>query len=189
MAWDIAAGILVVLACVAGVLLTAVRLPGTWLILLAALLYGWYDGWLRVTGSVLALLAAIAVIGEGVEFASSAIVAKRAGASRKAAIGALIGGFAGMFAFTIPLPIVGTMIGAALGCFLGAAIGEYAELRSLHRGAHVGFWSVVGFGAGIAAKLAAAFLMATILTTRIACTPSGHMAPANPPANVDSGSS
>ena len=106
--WDVLTIAVLLLSCTLGLLMTAVRLPGTWLIVLTAVGYGWFTGWERVSGVTVILLAAAATVGEIVEFVASMVTAKRAGASRQAAWGGLIGGFAGMILFSIPVPILGT---------------------------------------------------------------------------------
>ncbi|UCF33172.1 MAG: DUF456 domain-containing protein, partial [Phycisphaerales bacterium] len=111
-----------------------------------------------------------AVVGELIEFFASMVTAKKAGASRQAAWGALLGGFVGMFIFTIPVPIIGTIIGAILGCFCGALIGETMAQRKLSESTRVGYFSALGFVLGMAAKLAIALVMTVILTTSVVCS-------------------
>ncbi|HNQ23686.1 MAG TPA: DUF456 domain-containing protein [Phycisphaerae bacterium] len=161
--WDYAGIAAVCVACVVGIGLTAVRLPGTWLIALAASVYGWLSGWGRVSITSVAVLIGIAVVGEVCEALASAALAKRAGASRQALWGALAGGFAGMLLFSVPLPVIGTTIGAVLGCFTGALIGELLAQRTLPQGTRVGVVSAAGFVLGIALKTAIAFLMTAMV--------------------------
>jgi uncharacterized protein YqgC (DUF456 family) len=168
--WDWAIIAILLLVSLIGVVLTAVRLPGTWLILIAAGVYGWTTEWRRVTVLVLLLLAGVAVIGELIEFFASMVTVRKAGASRQAAWGALLGGFAGMFIFTIPVPIIGTIIGAVLGCFCGALIGETMAQKKLSESTRVGYFSALGFVLGMAAKVAIALTMTVILTTSVVCS-------------------
>ena len=74
-----------------------------------------------------------ALIGEGLEFAASALGVSRLGASRWSAtlsvLGSILGAIVGLFAGTlIPIPIVGNLIGSLLlggvGAFGGAVAGE-----------------------------------------------------------------
>ena len=153
----------VAIVSLVGVLLTLVRLPGTWLIIAAAAGYGWLTGWQRVGLTTLGILAAIALAGEVIENIASALLAHRAGASRQAIWGALIGGFVGMFVFTIPLPIIGTTIGALLGCFVGALVGELAAERPFGQSSQVGAVSAAGFILGVMFKTAAALAMTGLL--------------------------
>jgi uncharacterized protein YqgC (DUF456 family) len=153
---------LLILFCVAGVLLTALQLPGTWLIVIASASYGWLDGWGRLGMKVVALLAVLALVGEIVEFTMGGIVARRSGGSRRAAWGAIIGGFAGMVLLSVPVPLIGTIIGGVIGCFAGAVVAELTLHDDIGRGARVGAWSAVGRVVGLVSKLAIAFAMAAV---------------------------
>ena len=168
--WDWVVIGLLSLACLLGVTLTAVRLPGTWLIVLASGLCGWLTQWQRVTVTILLVLVGLAVVGEAIELLASMVTAKKAGASRQAAWGGLLGGILGMFIFSIPVPIIGTIVGAILGCFCGALIGEYLARKKLDQSAKVGLFSAVGFVLGMAAKLAIAFALSAILLTSVVCS-------------------
>jgi uncharacterized protein YqgC (DUF456 family) len=168
--WDWVIIAILLLVSLIGVILTAVRLPGTWLILVAAGIYGWSTDWQRITITLLLVLAGAAVVGEIIEFLASMVTVRRAGASRQAGWGALLGGFAGMFILTVPVPIIGTIIGAILGCFIGALIGETMAQRKLSESTRVGYLSAVGFVLGMAAKLAIALVMTVILTTSVVCS-------------------
>lgn len=160
---DIFQNVLIALLAFAGVVLAAVRLPGTWLILIVATVYGWFTDWQAITGGILIILVVAAVLGELAELLSAAVTVRKTGASRKATWGALIGGFAGMFVFSLPLPIIGTIFGAMAGCFAGALIGEMMSQKNLRQGTRVGKASVVGFVLGMAIKTAIAFMMAGLL--------------------------
>lgn len=166
--WDIAALTALILCCVAGLGLAVVRLPGTWVILLAAAGYGWWSQWERVGLWTVGVLAGLALLGEAIELVMSIWAARRAGASRQAVWGGLIGGFAGMFllSFIVPIPVVGTVVGALLGCFAGAAAGEWLIRRRVGQGAKVGVFAAMGFALGMAAKLAVALVMSALVLTK-----------------------
>jgi hypothetical protein len=148
------------LICFVGVVLATLRGPGTWLILISAILYSWTHDWLKPTTTILLTLFAIAVLAEMTEFLAGMITARRSGASRRAAWGALIGGFAGMLLLALPVPIAGPILGGFLGCFLGAAIGELTLERGLRHGARVGTMAAIGQAIGMAAKSGLALVMA-----------------------------
>lgn len=171
--WDYISIAGVAVACLVGVLITALRLPGTWLIVLAAGVSGWLSDWRLISIITLVVLAVIALLAEIIEMFGSALLARRAGGTRNATWGALVGGFTGMFLFSIPLPVIGTTIGAILGCFLGALIGELAAQRHLVQGTRVGFFSALGFVLGVVFKIAIAFLLAgivlSLLFTSVVC--------------------
>lgn len=156
---------LLVLACLVGVAMTAIRLPGTWLIVLSAAGYAWSEGWPRTSLTLLGILTGIALLGEGVELLASIMTARRAGASRKAAWGGMLGGILGMvfLSFIVPIPIVGTMIGALVGCFTGATLVEISARKDMFRGTKVGFFAAMGFVLGAVAKIVVALAMSGIL--------------------------
>lgn len=154
--------VILVLIAVCGIVLAVFQLPGTWLILAGAAGYDWYHGWERIGWEWLVALLVLAVVVEGIDFLAGLVAAKRAGASRRAAVGALIGGFLGMIVLTIPIPIpgVGTVIGGLLGCFAGALIGELSLRKDWMTGARVGLFATLGKIAGLVVKTSAAMAIA-----------------------------
>ncbi len=167
------------LLCGLAVAMTAVRLPGTWFLVAAALGYGWFSGWQHIGAVTISVLGGIALIGEVLELLASVVIAKRAGASQQAAWGGLIGGFLGMIFLTVlvPIPLLGTVIGALVGCFAGAAIAEFAQRGRAAHGAKVGLFAALGFLIGTVGKIALALVMAGVLLTSVVCSPT-------PPADV-----
>lgn len=151
-----------------GIVLAAFQFPGTWVILAAAVGYDWYFGFHRIGWKWLVALAGVAVIAEVLDSFIAVAMARKAGASRRAAVGALIGGFVGMFVLSLPMPVVGTIAGGLLGCFAGAFLAELthpagASLDSGERialGTRVGVFAAIGRVMGLLAKMAAAFVIA-----------------------------
>lgn len=165
--WDVIIIIGVAFICLLSLVMTALRLPGIWLIVATGVGYGWWSSWESVDVTILLILGGIALLGELVEFGMSVFTSRRAGASSRAAWGGLIGGLVGMIVFSIPVPIIGTVIGALLGCFAGAMIGELTVKNKIGQGVKVGFFAAVGFVLGTVAKLAFAMIMSGILVTSI----------------------
>lgn len=166
-AGDIAWGTGLFLTCLLGVLLTLIRLPGTWLIVAAAALHGWHDQWARVTGTMVLVLLGIALVAEVLETVMSVLAVQRVGASRRAAFGGFIGGFAGMLLFSLPMPLVGTIFGALLGCFLGALAGEMLARQNLNKATKAGLMSAAGFAFGAMLKTAAALAMSGLVLSAV----------------------
>lgn len=152
--------IILCLIAIAAVLLAALQLPGTWLILVAAVGYDGYHRWGLFGWKWLLGLTAAAALAEAVEMASSILIARKGGASRRASIGALIGGMAGMILLSVPIPILGTIIGGFVGCFLGALAGEMTVRNDLSRGTKVGIYATLGRLFGMIAKTSAALIIA-----------------------------
>lgn len=153
---------LVILSLIAfaGVLLAALQLPGTWLILVTTVGYDWLHHWRILGWKWLLGLTAAAALAEVVEMASSIVIARKGGASRRASIGAVIGGMAGMVLLSVPIPILGTIVGGFFGCFLGALAGEMTIRDDLGRGTKVGIYATLGRLIGMIAKTSAALIIA-----------------------------
>ncbi len=149
--------------CFIAVVLTAVRLPGTWLMVVGVAIAGWAGEWDQVSMARVGILAGLATGAELFEFFASLITARKAGGSRQAAWGGMVGGILGMIFLSLPFFIVGTFIGAILGCFLGAFVVEIAMNKRLAEGTKVGLFSALGFAIGTAAKIGIALLMAGIV--------------------------
>ena len=89
-----------------------------------------------------------------VDFAATALGAKRAGASKAAILGATFGSIIGMF-FLLP--------GIILGPFIGAVIGEYWVNDDLREVGKVGVATWIGLLVGVVCKVAMALAMIGIL--------------------------
>jgi hypothetical protein len=143
-------------------------LPGNWLMIVATVLVTW---WRRDAGmfSVWTLVAvvAMAAAGEFMELLSGATVARRAGASRWGAFGAILGGVVGAIAgtFLIPVPVVGSLVGACGGAAAGAFILERLKGRPSDASLRAGVGAGWGHLLGTASKLligAAIWIVITI---------------------------
>ena len=170
----IASGIVVV-AAVLGVLITALTLPGIWFMILAAIgVQAWFlyrtppaqlfDWW------TLAACVALGLLAEAVEIFASAVGAKKAGGTRRGAIGSVIGGLAGALLGTvvIPIPILGTILGAALGAGGGALIAErHNGGKTWREASTIGAGAAVGRLAATVAKVGFAALIAAILSVAV----------------------
>jgi len=162
--------ILVVLAMLlvgaAGVALTLLTLPGTWFILICALLTEWlrdgtFSKWSLLGAGVLALAA------EAVEFFASGAGAAKTGGSKRAALlsiaGGLLGGILGTF--LIPFPILGTILGAIIGAGLAAFVAERTVLdRTWKDAARVGRGAAIGRASALVIKTGFAAVIAIQLT-------------------------
>jgi uncharacterized protein YqgC (DUF456 family) len=139
---QIIAGSLTLLIALGGVLLQLAGLPGTWLILLFAVFLRAVEAFLPLGAEpvfgwpTFAILTALAILAELVEFLAAAAGAKTGGASKRGMTGAVVGGLLGALVgtFVILIPVVGSVLGAAAGSAIGAIVGELSvggkELRS-----------------------------------------------------------
>lgn len=147
--WIVA--VLLVIVGLAGTVLPV--LPGTVFVFAGLLIAAWAQDFAEVGGWTIALLGALTVLSFVVDFAASALGAKRVGASRAAVIGAAIGTVVG-----IPFGIAGLLAGP----FVGAVVGELAAGPDLLKAGKVGVGAWVGFVLGTVLKLALAFAMVGI---------------------------
>ena len=139
---------ILVLAGLLGLILPA--LPGAPLLFAGLLLAAWVEDFSYVGGGTLAVLGVLALLTYAVDFAASALGAKRFGASNRAVVGAAIGALVGIF-FGLP--------GILLGPFVGAMLGELSDRRGPRDAARAGVGATLGLALGAAAKLALAFSM------------------------------
>lgn len=128
-------------------------LPGNWLIVAAAGLYAWLlpgDSRAALGWPVVGAVAALALVGELIEFIAGAAGVRKAGGSRLSAFlalfGSLVGAIIGVFV-GLPIPFVGSLVAAVLfagaGAAAGAALGENLAGRSNDASWKVGqaaFW-------------------------------------------------
>lgn len=112
----IAAGVISTIGVLVGVLLTALTLPGIWVMCLVAVVCTiWqpalYSPWTLGAALVLAILAEVA---EGLNAAAGSA---RGGGSRAGVVGSIVGSLAGLVAGTvlIPIPLLGSILGASWG--------------------------------------------------------------------------
>lgn len=146
--------VVLVLVGIAGVVFPA--LPGTPFVFLGLLLAAYIDQFTRVGWPTLTLLGVLTALSVVVDFAATAVGAKRVGASAKALWGAALGTVVGIF-FGIP--------GLILGPFIGAAVGEYASRPDFIQAGKVGVATWVGILLGVAMKIALIFTMLGVFLT------------------------
>ena len=136
---------------IAGVLLPG--LPGTPLVFGGLLLAAWADGFQNVSVGTVLILAVLTVLAFCVDFISSSLGARSAGASRAAVVGAALGTLVGIFF---------GFAGIILGPFIGAVIGEFLARRNLGQAGLAGVAAWIGFILGSGVKLILAFTMVGI---------------------------
>jgi uncharacterized protein len=148
---------IILIAGLAGVVLTLITLPGTWVAIGVALiikvwqpsLFPWW---------VVGVAVVLALVGEAVEFCASALGAARGGATRRGAVGAIVGSIAGA--------ILGSPLLFPIGTIAGGVIGAAAGTIIMERGAADRTWKdATRAGTGAAAGR----LVATVAKTGIAC--------------------
>jgi uncharacterized protein YqgC (DUF456 family) len=149
---------LLAIILVISLILIPLGLPGTWIMVAAALGY-----WILVPTGGVGMVTVIgtgvlALIGEIIEFSLSGRYARKYGGSRRASWGAIIGGIVGAFV-GVPVPIVGPVIGGFLGSFAGALVGEMSRGSGGGAATRVAWGALIGRVVAAAAKVAIGIVM------------------------------
>lgn len=144
--WALA--VVLVLVGIAGTFLPA--LPGTVLVFAGFVVAAYADGFARVGWPTLVVLGLITAVSYLVDFVATAFGARKFGASRRAAAGAVLGTMLGLF-FGLP--------GLIVGPFAGALVGEIWARGGLEGAAQAGIGAWLGFVLGALVKLAIVFTM------------------------------
>ena len=141
-----------------GLIMIPFGLPGTWIILGAAVGY-----MALVPGSIgvftIVALSALAIVGEIIEFTLTAKYTKKYGGSRRASWGAIIGGVVGAI-MGVPVPIIGSVIGAFAGAFVGAFVAELSLGTASGGATRVATGALIGRAVAAAMKIGLGMAMA-----------------------------
>lgn len=146
--WLWALAVVLVLVGLAGSVLPA--LPGVPLVFAGLVLASWADDFQRVTWMTLSVLGLLTVASFVIDFAATALGAKRVGATPLAVAGATVGTVAGVF---LGIP------GLILGPFVGAVVGEMVSHGGFQQATRAGVATWIGLLFGTLAKLALVFAM------------------------------
>jgi uncharacterized protein len=146
--WMLLLAAVMVLAGLAGSVLPA--LPGVPLVFGGLLVAAWADDFQRVGWVTLTLLGLLTLLSFVIDFAATAMGAKRVGATKLAIVGAALGALGGLF---LGIP------GLILGPFVGAVAGELISHGKIEQAGKVGVATWVGLLFGTLAKLALVFTM------------------------------
>jgi uncharacterized protein YqgC (DUF456 family) len=134
-------------------------LPGTPLVLAAAVLHRLYFGAASVGNLVLALLVSLTLLSLFLDYVASLVGARKLGATWRGVVGAVLGGACGLF--------VGP-VGVLVGPFLGATALELASGREFSESAKAGLGAFLGLLAGAVGKIACCVAMIGLFTVNVA---------------------
>ncbi|WP_169717723.1 DUF456 domain-containing protein [Sporomusa silvacetica] len=162
-----AGNLLVILVTVIGIGLTAIGLPGNWLIFFTALGYGYLESFTHMNATVLLLLFGALLIGELAEFVAGSLGAKKENASRAAIAAAFIGGIVGGLVGTGFMPGLGSIAGAIGASFAAGYLAEYAFTGNKEQAARVAKSIVIGQAMGLIFKLAVAIGMVAFIISQL----------------------
>ncbi len=149
------------LCFVIGLVLVPLGLPGLWVMVIGVIGYGWLTDFRTVGVATIAIVLALAFVGEIIEMWVGFRLTKRYGGSNRAGWGALIGGIIGAVV-GVPVPIIGSVIGAFVGSFAGAMLFEYTLSATTSTAVRAGWGAVLGRAAAAAVKIALGLVIAVI---------------------------
>ena len=166
-ALEIVGLIFLIVTLLVGLILIILGIPGTFLIWLAALIYGIVTKFYEISVTTILVLLGISVFGELIEFVSGLYGARKFGASRLGMVFALMGGIVGGILGSIVYPLVGTVAGVLFGAFCGALAGEKLLKREWAASFRAGFGAFIGRMGGTFAKLVLGMIMVAIILNRV----------------------
>jgi uncharacterized protein len=133
-------------------------LPGTPLILIAAIAHRLYFAAHGVSNLVLVILILLTLGSVLLDYLASVYGAKRFGATWRGALGALLGGLIGLF-FNLP--------GIILGPFVGATLLEMMGGYEFKKASRAGLGAMVGLFAGIIGKCGVCVVMIVLFAVNV----------------------
>jgi uncharacterized protein len=133
-------------------------IPGTPLVLVAAVLHRLYFGPTGANNWVLAGLVILTLVSLVFDYLATVYGAKRLGATWRGMVGAVLGGLVGCF-FSLP--------GILLGPFVGAVLLELAGRREWKIAFRAGVGATVGLVAGAMGKLAICLAMVGLFLANV----------------------
>jgi len=141
------------LVLIGSLFIVPLGLPGIWLMVIAAGLYGFVVpgdpiGWVTIVG-----VALIATVAEILEFMLAGRFTRKYGGSRRAGWWAIFGGVIGAMV-GLPIPLIGSMIGAFAGAFAGAWLAEITAGKNTSDSTRVATGALLGRVAASALKVA-----------------------------------
>ncbi|MEO8428592.1 MAG: DUF456 domain-containing protein [Verrucomicrobiota bacterium] len=133
-------------------------IPGTPLVLLAAIGHRLYFGEHGASLWIFGILLGLTLLSIAIDYLASMYGAKKLGATGRGIFGAVVGGIIGLF-FSLP--------GIILGPFLGALAFELAGGRQLKDASLAGVGAVLGLLGGALGKLLCCLMMITAFAVNV----------------------
>lgn len=150
-----------------GIGLTLINLPGNIVILLLALGYAVYDGFVHITFQTLFIVFTMFIAGELAEFIAGALGAKKEKASARAMLAAVVGAIIGGIIGTGLLPVIGSVLGAMAGAYGASYVAEYTKAGDAEQARRVGISVMKGQAVGMIFKIVMAVGMTVLIVSKI----------------------
>ncbi len=151
-----------ILVSLAGLASLIFGLPGTFIILGASVLFGWYGGFSDITVRVIIVLVVLALAGELIEFLLGILGSKKYESSNRAIVGSIIFGIIGAVMGAPFFFGIGAVIGAFAGAFAGAILMELSQGKKMDEAIKSGWGAFLGRVAGTISKGAVGIAMIAI---------------------------
>lgn len=152
--------VLITAAVIIGVLGTLLPgLPGTPIILIAGIIYGWLNGFQVISLQLVFWLVVLSLAAEFLEYIISGFSAKRFGGSKYSILGLLIGALVG--------GIILGPLGILAGMFLGSIIVELILGKEFNLAVKTGIGAIIGAVGGSIFSFLISLLMAGLLLSRV----------------------
>lgn len=160
MNWEQILGLSLALLVMMGGLVGSVvpGLPGTPLVLIAAIAHRLWFGAASASNLVIGVLVGLTVASLALDFSASVLGAKKFGATWRGAVGAVVGGMIGLF-FSLP--------GIILGPFVGATLCEMLGRKNFDDSVRAGAGAVVGLLLGAVGKFAICVVMILLFAVNV----------------------
>ena len=146
------------------------QMPGNWIMLLFALLYGWFEGFAAIRLWVLITGLCLFIVTEVLEWVSGYLGAKRFGGSPWSGVFAIIGAVAGALIGAGFGYGLGAIPGTVMGAFLGALAVEVIRQRHAGKAVWAGLGAALGRAFGLSVKLGAGALFLVLVYLRVLWT-------------------
>ncbi len=150
-----------------GLVALVLGLPGTWIIVAAALVYAWSTDFAAVQGSTLGWLVLLAAVAEVAELVSASAAAAGTRPSTRVTVTVLLCGFVGGLVGTPFFFGVGSLLGALAGAFAGGALAVKWEGGSAGEALQTGWAAFRGRLLGFVLKAAFAVAMVVVLAAAV----------------------
>lgn len=153
--------IITILLMIIGAIISVLPVvPGTPLIFLAILGYGWTEGFHLIKPYFLLIMLFITVLSFFVDNLAGLLGARKFGASKAGVWGGIIGGLIGVF--------FNPLIGLLLGPFVGAIIAEILIGKSkFYMAFKIGIGTIIGYLSGGFLRMLLGLLMIVAFLTRV----------------------